>query len=241
MSRLASRWVPVAVAAIASASGLGLALARRPDPTPPAGSGGKVRPVNLRSEGPTFTSLSELVDASAVVVLARVGSVSPGRTFAAPGASPPAPEAGSSPPAPEAGISPPAPEAGRGAVRSQVLRLEVGAVLAGPDPGATLAVEEVAELADGTPVVLDGLAPAEEGDQGFWFLAASADRSVPYLAAVGPQGRYLRRAEAPGDDRLVGAAVPDQLVQALAGGGGRRLADEVVALARARGRPVRTP
>lgn len=211
MSRLASRWVPVAVAAIASASGLGLALARRPDP---AGSGGMVQPVSLSSEGRTFTSLSELVDASAVVVLARVASVSPGRTFAA---------------------------AGRAAVRSQVLRLEVGAVLAGPDPGATLAVEEVTELADGTPVVLDGLPPAREGDQGFWFLAASADRSVPYLAAVGPQGRYLRRSEEPGDDRLVGAAVPDRLVQALAGGGGRRLADDVVALARARGRPVRTP
>lgn len=195
------------MAAIASASGLGLALARRPAAT-------RSEPVALRSEGPVFRSLPELVDASAVVVLARVSSVSPGRTFAAPSG---------------------------GAVRSRILRLEVGAVLAGPDPGPTLAVEEVAELPDGTPVVLDGLPPAQRDDQGFWFLAASTDRSVPYLAAVGPQGRYLRRSEEPGDERLVGASGPDPLVRALAGGGGRRLADEVVAVARARGRPVRLP
>ena len=207
MGRLASRWVPAAVAALAATAGVGLAVARRPEATRP-------EPVTLRSEGRTFASLPELVDASAVVVLARVSSVSGGRTFASPGG---------------------------GAVRSRVLHLEIGAVLAGPDPGPTLAVEEVAELADGTPVVLDGLPPAQQDDQGFWFLAASADRSVPYLAAVGPQGRYLRRSEEPGDDRLVGAAGPDPLVRALAGGGGRRLADEVIAVARARGRPVRTP
>jgi hypothetical protein len=195
------------VAAIASAAGLALAVARRPDSERP-------EPVTLRSEGPVFRSLPELVDASAVVVLARVSSVADGRTFAAPGG---------------------------GAVRSRVLRLDVGAVLAGPDPGPIVAVEEVAELADGTPVVVDGLPPAVQGDQGFWFLAASADPSVPYLAAVGPQGRYLRRSDERGDDRLVGAVGPDPLVRALAGAGGRRLADEVVAVARARGRPVRVP
>ena len=64
---------------------------------------------------------------------------------------------------------------------------------------------------------------------------------MPYLAAVGPQGRYLRRSGEPGDDRLQGAMVPDPLVQALVAGGGRRLADDVMAVARARGRPVRTP
>ncbi len=207
MGRLSSRWVPIAVALVAVAVGLGVAGARRPEPERPT-------PVALRSEGPTFRSLDELVDASAVVVLGRVASVSEGRTFAAPRG---------------------------GAVRSRVLRLDVGAVLAGPDPGATLAVEEVAELADGTPVTLDGLPPAREGDQGFWFLAASADRSVPYLAAVGPQGRYLRRTEEPGDDRLVGAADEDGLVRAAASGGGRRLADDIVTRARARARPVRIP
>jgi hypothetical protein len=147
-------------------------------------------------------------------VLARVTSVGGGRTFAAPGG---------------------------GAVRSQVVSLQVGAVLAGPDPGATLPVEEVATLADGTPVIVDGLPPAREGDQGFWFLAASTDPSVPYLAAVGPQGRYLRRSEEPGDDRLIGAAGDDPLVRSVVAGGGRRLADDVVAVARGRGRPVRIP
>lgn len=207
MGRLASRWVPLAVAVAAVGAGVGVAVARRPEQKAPP-------PVALRSEGPTFRTLAELVDASAVVVLAEVASVSDGRTFAAPSG---------------------------GAVRSRMLRLDIGSVLAGPDPGATLAVEEVAELADGTPVTVDGLAPADDGDQGFWFLAASADRSVPYLAAVGPQGRYLRRSEEPGDDRLVGAAGDDPLVRGVAAAGGRRLADDVVALARSRGRPVRLP
>ena len=168
----------------------------------------------LRSEGVAFKTVSELVDASAVVVLARVAAVSEGRSFAAPG-----------------GVG----------VRSRVLRLEVGAVLAGPDPGATLAVEEVTELADGTPVILDGLGAATADDQGFWFLAASADRTVPYLAAVSPQGRYLRRSDERGDDRLTGAAGDDPLVRQVVDGGGRRLTDEIIAAARARGRPVRLP
>jgi hypothetical protein len=207
VGRLASRWVPLAVAVAAVSAGVGVAVARRPEQKAPP-------PVALRSEGRTFRTLPELVDASVVVVLAEVTSVSEGRTFAAPSG---------------------------GAVRSRVLRLDVGSVLAGPDPGASLAVEEVAELVDGTPVTVDGLAPAEEGDQGFWFLSGPSDRSVPYLAAVGPQGRYLRRSEEPGDDRLVGAAGDDPLVRAVVGAGGRRLADDVIAVARGRGRPVRLP
>lgn len=195
------------VALIALSAGLGLALVRRPDATePPA--------VPLRSDGLTYRTLEELVDASAVVVLARVASISQGRSVAAP--------------------------SGAG-VRTRVLGLRVGAVLAGPDPGATLAVEEVAELADGTPVIVDGLAAATEGDQGFWFLAGSTDRSVPYLAAVGPQGRYLRMTDRPGDDRLVGAAGDDALVRSVVASGGRRLTDEILAVARARGRPVGVP
>lgn len=192
---------------VAAASGLALATTGRPEPSPPP-------PVVLRSEGPTFRTLPELVDASAAVVLARVDGVSAGRTFAAPGG---------------------------GAVRTRVLRLTVGAVLAGPDPGPSVAVEEVAELADGTPVAVDGLAPTPEEAQGFWFLTRSGDRSVPYLAAIGPQGRYLRRSEEPGDDRLTGAPGGDPLVAAIVAGGGRRLADDVVAVARSRGRPVRLP
>ncbi len=207
MGRLSSRWVPVVVAVTAVTAGLGLAAARRPDPTGP-------EPVALRSEGATYGTLGELVDASAVVVLAKVLARSDGRTFASPGGA---------------------------QVRSRVLRIEVGAVLAGPDPGRALAVEEVAALSDGTPVTVDGLAPAEVGDQGFWFLAAVADPTVPFLAAVGPQGRYLRRTEEPEDDSLTGAAGGDPLVRAVVLAGGRRLTDDVVEVARARGRPVRLP
>jgi len=199
--------VPLAVVVAALAAGAVLAVARRPEPQ-------AVEPVALTSSGPSFRTLAELVDASAVVVLARVASVADGRTFA--------------------GV-------GGGAVRSRVLNITVGAVLAGPDPGGTLAVEEVAALADGTPVAVDGQVAASTGDQGFWFLAASTDRAVPYLAAVGPQGRYLRRSDDGEDDRLTGAAGGDPLVLAVVAAGGRRLTDDVLALARARGRPVRLP
>ncbi len=124
-------------------------------------------------------------------------------------------------------------------MRTQLLEVETGAVLAGPDPGRRIIVEEEVSLADGTPIVVDGLRPSTRGDQGFWFCVPSPDGAVPYLGAAGTAGRLLRSSGDAGDDRL--QAADDPLAASLASLGGRRLSDEVMAVARSRGRAIRTP
>jgi hypothetical protein len=176
-----------------------------------AGGEGSERPLAIESSGAMYSSLEQLVDASDVVIIGRAHSVSSGRTFGS---------------------------ADGGAVRSQVVELEVGAVLAGDTPGAVVALEEEATTADGRAVVVDGLRPTRVGDQGLFFLVRGADPAVPYYATVSTAGRYLRRSTKSGDDRLMGARASGQLAAQLADMGGRRLTDAVVARARATGRPV---
>jgi hypothetical protein len=171
------------------------------------------RPVAVRSvAGPRPTMLTELVDRSSFVVIGRVTSVQEGRLVADPGG---------------------------GAIRTQVLEVETGAVLAGPDPGRHILVEEEVSLADGTPIVVDGLRPSRQGDEGFWFCIPSPDGDVPYVGAVGVAGRLLFHRGDAGDDRL--QAADDPLAASLASLGGRRLTDDVIAVARSRGREIRTP
>ena len=168
-------------------------------------------PLAIHSSGATYTTLSQLVDASDVVIIGRARMVSPGRVFGA---------------------------AEGAGVRSQIVELEVGAVLAGDSPGAVVAVEEEATTSDGRAVVVDGLRPTRTGDQGLFFLVRSSDPAVPYFATVSTAGRYLRRSTKAGDDRLIGATDGAALARELVDMGGRRLTDAVVARARATGRPV---
>jgi hypothetical protein len=143
-------------------------------------------------------ALDELVAASDVVVEGRVVETRRGRSFGEPG--------------------------GRTIV-SRLVTLRVDAVLAGaaPTAGAVL-VEEEGWLDDGSPLVVDGLRPTEEGDSGIWFLAAGGDPDVPAYVVVGPQGRYLAE-----DGRLAGAAGDDPLVSDLASLGPDGLAEAITA------------
>lgn len=163
-------------------------------------------PIVVVSSGPTYSSLEELVAASDVVVIGRAIAVAPGRLFST---------------------------GGRAGIRSQLVTLEVGAVLAGQDPGPTVVIEEEAAIADGRPIVVDGLRPTSSGDQGIFFLIASPDPDVPYYATVSTAGRYLRVTAAAGDDRLLGATGPDALAPTLAAIGGDEMTDRILAAGRA--------
>ena len=158
----------------------------------------EARPEPVAVESSTrhrFADLDALLAASDLVVSARVASVGPGRVFGDVG------------------------ETGRAegtAVRSQVLTLEVGRVLAGTgaprDPGAptVVLVEEEAELTDGTPLRVDGARPSQLDDDGIWFLTASGDPDFPGYMLVNSQARYLATGT-----HLVGADRADRLVHSL--------------------------
>jgi hypothetical protein len=171
-----------------------------------------VRSESVRSSGPTPTSLDALVDGSDVVVLARAVAVNEGRLFAA--------------------------DSGPSGVRSHLVVLEVGAVLAGELDGSTLTLEEEATTDDGRQLVVDGLRPTRLGDQGIFFLERSTDSSTPYYATVSTAGRYLRRSTDDNDDSLEGAALAGPLAKRIAAMGGRALTDAIVERARATQRPV---
>jgi hypothetical protein len=87
--------------------------------------------------------------------------------------------------------------AGNNAIRSRVLTLEVGEVIASRDPaihptaGTVVLVEEEGTLLDGTALVVDGVRRTRVGDAGIWFLAASRDPEFPGFTVVNSQGRYL--------------------------------------------------
>jgi hypothetical protein len=156
------------------------------------------QPVRLSSSGAAFTTLDELIDASDVVVIGRAVSVAPGRLFAA----------GDS-----AGFV------------SQISMIEVGAVLAGPDPGATIALEEEATMPDGRSVIVDGLRPTHVGDQGIFFLIRG-DPELRYFASAGTVGRLLRSSLRAGDDGLL-VVDDNELAAELAAMGGRALSKAV--------------
>lgn len=76
-------------------------------------------------------------------------------------------------------------------VRSQLVELSVGAVLAGDASGDSMVLEE--EAANGQPVIVDGLRPTRLGDEGVFFLVRGDDRSVPYYARVASRVATWRR------------------------------------------------
>jgi hypothetical protein len=190
---------PIVAAVVAVVAGLVVAGgddAGAPAPAPAAEAEASAEPVAVASNAPRAATLEELVAASDVVVRGRVAETRRGRRFGEPG--------------------------GRTIV-SRLVTLRVDAVLAGarPSAGAVL-VEEEGWLDDGSPLVVDGLSPTEEGDSGIWFLSAGGDPDVPAYVVVGPQGRYLtdggRLAGAAGDDPLVSelsALGPDGLAEAV--------------------------
>jgi hypothetical protein len=162
------------------------------------------QPVRVRSTGRVFTTLDHLVDASEVVVIGRAVSVAPGRLFTDSGS-------GSS---------------SEGVV-SQITMIEVGAVLAGPDPGQVIALEEEATTSDGRSLVVDGLRPTRVGDQGIFFLV-HGDPDISYFATVATSGRLLRASLGSGDDHLLAVdAGAGHLAGRLAAMGGRAVTEAV--------------
>jgi hypothetical protein len=154
-------------------------------------------PVEVASTAPHFGTLDELVAASDTIVLAEVVATADGRTVTAAG------------------------DTGSG-FRTQLTELGVVLTLVG-DP-ASLVVEEEAALLDGTPMRVDGVAPAEEGQRGVFFLVQGGSDADRVHAVVGPQGRVLV-----GDRGLEAAVVGDPLGDAIVDLGGpaliRRIAE----------------
>jgi hypothetical protein len=169
------------------------------------------RAVAIASTEPGPSTIASLVDASDVIVIALARREEPGRVVA---------------------------DGGGAAVRSHLITLEVGAVLVGPDPGAAIVLDEEFELADGRPLVVDGLRPTRTGDRGIFVLSGVPDGRY---VTVSSSGRFLFRPGGTQSDALQGAAGP--LAADLAARGGNRLSDAFVARGRETGRLtlVRTP
>jgi hypothetical protein len=126
---------------------------------------GAKRSLDVRAEEPTFTTLQDLVRAADLVVVARATEVHDGRTVASGTGT-------------------------RSAIRTQLASLEVGDVLDGKTD-QHLTLEQELTLADGTPIIVNGVAPLKPNDEGLLFLVRSADTSAPYVAVVNTQSRYL--------------------------------------------------
>ena len=142
-------------------------------------------PVAVTSNAPRVGTLPELVASADLVVRGSVTGIDRGRMFGEPGA---------------------------GAVESRLVTIRVDEVLAGePPPEAAVVVEEEGWLDDGTPIVVDGLAPSELGDDGIWFLVDVGTDELPVHVVVSAQGRYLVD-----DGALIGAEGNDPLVADLA-------------------------
>jgi hypothetical protein len=82
-------------------------------------------------------------------------------------------------------------------VVSRVVTLQVEDVLGGrlaasttTDRG-TILIEEEGWLPDGSPLIVNGVAPSQEGDDGIWFLQVSPDPDLPSFLVINSQGRYL--------------------------------------------------
>ncbi len=86
-------------------------------------------------------------------------------------------------------------------------------------------VEEPAALADGTPVVVDGVQPLDVGDEAMWFLVAGDAETMPYFAVVNRQGRYTVAGE------TLRPASDDPLSRRLAALGLDGLSDRVAGVA----------
>lgn len=127
-------------------------------------------PAELHSDAPAYQSLGALVAASDVIVVGDVVDVTQGRRITAP-------------------------ETPEAAFVTQYVELRVDAVLRG-EAGATVVVEEIVSLGDGTPVEVDGQPASSTGERLLLFLrdgatdgAESADERTAF-AAVNGQGRY---------------------------------------------------
>ena len=176
------RWGPIAAVAIAAVVTAALVVWSGPDEPAPDEP---LPPIEVTSDAPRVGSLEELLAASDLVVRASVVGTDRGRVFGE----------------------------GDAAIESRVVQLRVLGVLKGDGAlagGGTVLVEEEGWSADGAPLIVDGLAPSQVGDDAIWFLLrVGQDEELRYVV-VSAQGRYLVRG-----DRLEGAAGDDPLIAEL--------------------------
>lgn len=159
-----SRWaVVLPLLAVVGVAALLVVVTREPASGPamsgPAGSGSATAEgppaVEVASDAPRFASLEELAAASDAAVRAEVVATERGRWFGD--------------------------GAGGTRIQSRLVTLRVTEVMAGVAPSsATLLLEEEGWLEDGAPLVVDGAAPSQVGDDGIWFVLDGTDPgSVP--------------------------------------------------------------
>ena len=118
-------------------------------------------PLAITADGPRYSTLDELTAASDVVVIGTVVRVDEGRVITDPANA-------------SAGI------------RTQLATVEVSDVLVGESVGP-LVVEQESALLDGTPIVVNGVAPLVVGDAGALFVVRGDSDEFPYAAFVNEQ------------------------------------------------------
>ncbi len=129
-----------------------------------------------------FASLAEMVAASDAIIVGTVTAAEVGRPIGDPAT---------------------------GAIISRLVTIGVESALSGTDASAVI-IEEEGALADGTPIVVNGVDPTMVGDRGIWFLDRLDDAEVPTWLTINSQGRFLIDGSA-----LRGGDQRDALVQAL--------------------------
>ena len=118
-------------------------------------------PLAITADEPRYATVDDLAAASDLVVVGTVVRVDDGRAI-------------TDPVNPDAGI------------RTQLATIEVSDVLVGASSGP-LVVEQETELLDGTPIVVNGVAPLTVGDTGVLFVVRGDSDEFPYTALVNEQ------------------------------------------------------
>lgn len=122
-----------------------------------------IEPLAVQAETPRFASLAALTAAADAVVIAQVTAIREGRLVGET----------------------------NGGIRTRLVELTVERLLAGEVNEGTIVLEEEGWLADGTPIIVNGMVPSEIGDLGFYFLFRGRSDEFPHYALIGEQGRYL--------------------------------------------------
>lgn len=195
--RLRPRFVPVAfvpvafVAALAIALVIGLVVTSDKATAPSGSTEMTVAAVAVEATSIyQFATLAEMVEASDVIAVGTVIATEPGRLVGDPA---------------------------NGGVISRIITIEVDQSLRGDasiGAGSTIVIEEEATLADGTPLVVNGVPGSEVDDRGIWFLDQLDDAELPVYLVINSQGRFLTPGDDPGGD-LIGGDQRDPLVQQL--------------------------
>ena len=183
--RAVGRWlVPLAfVVVLAAALAVGLAVTDDEAAAPESTS-----PAAIEVDADSiydFGTLGEMVAASDAIVVGTVVATEPGRLVGDPAA---------------------------GGVISRLVTIEVDEALRG-EIGATVVVEEEGTLPDGTPLIVNGVAPSEVGDHGIWFLDRLDDAELAVYLTINSQGRFLSLVDT--DEEVLGGDRDDPLVQQL--------------------------